>query len=262
MQLDQDYSRIAAKNEENELVRISIIVPVWNEASIIRPFLIHLRAIAPASEIIVVDGGSDDETARLSRSLADLFLTSKKGRARQMNAGAARASGGILWFVHADSIVAAGAIGEIERALCDPRNAGGSFRLRFVQPALVYRISDSLGNLAIDLFGIALGDHGIFCRRDLFEKMGGYPDVPLMEDAEFYRALRRHGRVRQLPCEIVTSPRRYESLGPYRTTSIYAFILLLYLLGLPLTRLDRIYRRMVSRKSERSDLIVQGGSRS
>lgn len=171
--------------------QVSIIVPVWNEAANIGAFLSHLRRRAPAAEIVVVDGGSDDGTARLSADLANQVLRTRRGRAHQMNAGAAAAGGPVLWFLHADSRVPAEAIGQISRALEDERLAGGCFRLRFPRRALVYRMSDSLGNFAVDLFAIALGDHGFFCRSEAFLQAGGYRDVPLMEDAEFYRALRR-----------------------------------------------------------------------
>jgi rSAM/selenodomain-associated transferase 2 len=227
---------------------LSIIVPVWREAALIRPFLAHLREQAPEAEMIVVDGGSDDGTARLCEGSADKILQTSRGRARQMNAGAERATGEVLWFLHADSRLPAGAVELMADCLRDPRLAGGCFRLRFPRPKSIYRISDSLGNVAVDLFGIALGDHGIFCRREAFLAAGPYPDLPLLEDAEFYRALRRVGRVRQLPAEIVTSPRRYEEHGPYRTTAVYLLILALYLAGVPIAFLQKIHNRFVARR--------------
>ena len=134
------------------------------------------------------------------------------------------------------------------RALHDPRLAGGCFRLRFPRPEPIYRTSDSLGNVAVDVFRIALGDHGFFCRRDAFFAAGGYPDLSLLEDAEFYRALRRVGRVRQLPAAIVTSPRRYEENGPYRTTAVYLLILALYFTRVPISFLHKIHNRFVARR--------------
>src|SRR5205814_2155864 len=102
----------------------------------------------------------------------------------------------------------------------------------------------SLGNIGVDVFGFALGDHGIFCRRDIFLKTGGFPDIPLMEDAEFYRSLGRHGRMRQLRPAIIGNQRRYEELGPYRTTFYYALILGLYLIGAKMRTLVAVYRRL------------------
>lgn len=225
---------------------LSVIVPTLNEAELIADFLVHLRATAPAAEIIVVDGGSRDQTPMLAGQQATRVLQSPPGRAKQMNAGAAVASGQILWFVHADSLVPADSPDRIAQALADPRVVGGCFRLRFPRRQWIYRISDCLGNLAVDLFQIALGDHGIFCRRADFSRVGGYPDVPLMEDAELYRRLRRDGgRMRQLPAYVVSSPRRYEQFGPLRTTATYLVILLLYLAKVPPKNLLTIYRKLI-----------------
>ena len=231
------------------MVNLSIIVPVLNEAALIRELLRQLRAQPGQNEIIVVDGGSEDDTPALCEGLADEVLTAPRGRAKQMNAGAARARGEILWFLHADTLtLPRDAPAEIARALRrDPRLVGGCFRLRLLGANPVYRVSDSLGNLGVEVFGFALGDHGIFCRREVFTRVGGYPDVPLMEDAELYRRLRRHGRMRQLSPAITVSPRRYEMLGPWRTTFIYVLILALYVLGVRPSRLATIYRRLVGR---------------
>ncbi len=226
-----------------------MIVPTLNEAALIADFLVHLRAQVPGAELIVVDGGSDDQTAFLASRHADRVLSGPRGRARQMNAGAAAASGEVLWFLHADSLVPADPHGSIARALDDPRIVGGCFRLRFPRREWVYRVSDCLGNVAVDLFRIALGDHGIFCRQAAFVRVGGYPDVPLMEDADFYRRLRRVGRVRQLPAYIVSSPRRYEQFGPVRTTAFYLLILVLYLAKLPPEVLLAVYRRLVRHRA-------------
>ena len=142
-------------------------------------------------------------------------------------------------------------LGSITRALADPQVAGGCFRLKFPRRQWIYRVSDRLGNVAVDLFQIALGDHGIFCRREAFVQAGGYPDVPLMEDAGLYRRLRRGGnRMRQLPAYIVSSPRRYEQLGPVRTTAYYLVILLLYLAKVSPENLLKVYR-MLTRAKDR-----------
>ena len=227
---------------------LSVIIPTVNEAALIADFLGDLREKMPGVELIVVDGGSEDQTAALASQQADLVLQSPRGRARQMNVGAAVASGEILWFLHADSRVPADPHGSIARLLDDPKIVGGCFRLKFPRRRWVYRVSDVLGNVAVDLFQIALGDHGIFCRRTTFARVGGYPDVPLMEDAEFYRRLRRVGRVRQLPAYVVSSPRRYEQLGPARTTAFYLLVLILYLAKVPPETLFVIYRKFIGRK--------------
>jgi rSAM/selenodomain-associated transferase 2 len=221
---------------------LSIIVPVLNEAAIVRGFLLHLRENVPDAEIIVVDGGSADQTVPLCRGLADRVLLASRGRASQMNAGAAIARGEVLWFLHADSRLPLHATARIEKVLVRSNIVGGCFRLRFPSAKLIYRVSDSLGNIGVEIFGFALGDHGIFCRRKAFERVGGYPDVPLLEDAEIYRRLRKCGRMRQLRAEIQTSPRTYEAHGPLYTTAFYFFLLVLYVVGVPIPFLHRMYQ--------------------
>jgi rSAM/selenodomain-associated transferase 2 len=222
---------------------LSIVVPARDEAPIIREFLRHLRGRIGDAELLVVDGASTDDTPALAAPWATVLATGP-GRARQMNAGAAAATGDVLWFLHADSWVPEGAAQAIRAALADPRVAGGCFRLQIPHPGLVYRLNDRLGNLGVDLFRLACGDHGLFVRRTVFEQIGGYPEVPILEDVELYRRARRLGRMRQLPQAICTSPRRWERNGPWRTTSIYMAILALYVAGVPIERLDRLYRRL------------------
>ena len=226
---------------------ISIIIPVLDEAPLIGAFLGHLRARAPRAELIVVDGGSRDGTRSIAGPLADVLIRAPRGRASQMNAGAAIATGDVLWFLHADSLLPFNVVRDIRAALNDPQTAGGCFRLRLPDRKTIYRISDSVGNLGVQVFGFALGDHGIFCRRSSFEKSGGYPDVPILEDAEIYRRLRREGPMRQLHAEIISSPRSYQKWGPYRTTAIYVLILALYVLGVPIRFLHPLYRQLGGR---------------
>ena len=222
---------------------VSIVAPVLNEAALIGPFLRHLKTLGSSIEIVVVDGGSTDGTFELARPLADRVLAAARGRAGQMNAGAEIATGEVLWFLHADLGVPANAIEQIHAVLRNDRVVGGCFRLRYPRPEWIYRVSDSLGNIGVDLFGFALGDHGIFCRRSAFVRVGGYPIVPILEDAELYRRLRTTGRMKQLREEIVSDPRTFERGGRYRTTTVYFLILLLYVAGVPISRLNRIYRR-------------------
>ncbi|MFN2623434.1 MAG: TIGR04283 family arsenosugar biosynthesis glycosyltransferase [Chthoniobacterales bacterium] len=226
-----------------ETTSVSIVVPVLNEARLIGPFLRHLKTLGSAVEIIVVDGESTDGTLKLAQPLADRVLSAPRGRAPQMNAGAEIASGEVLWFLHADLRVPANALEEIDAVLRDDRVVGGCFRLRYPRRERIYRVSDSLGNIGVDLFGFALGDHGIFCRRSAFARVGGYPILPILEDGELYLRLRTVGRMQQLSEEIVSDPRTFERGGRYRTTAVYFLILLLYVAGVPVSRLNQIYRR-------------------
>jgi len=229
-------------------MRLSLIVPVLNESRTLRQFLRHLRERAASCEIIVVDGKSDDGSLEIARELADHVIEAPRGRAVQMNAGANLASGDVFWFVHADSQIATRSLSAIARALADPKIAGGCFRLRVESPRWIYRVRDAIGNLLVDLTGIALGDRGFFCRRDIFFWIGGYPEISILEDAEFYRALKRHGGVVQLREVIRTSPRRYEALGSTITMLFYAFVMLLYAARVPIRVLERLVRAYMNKR--------------
>src|SRR5438034_4578031 len=224
-------------------MQFSIIVPVFNEAPLIRPFLQHLRERAPGAEVIVADGGSTDGTAHLAADLCDRLVQSQLSRANQMNSGADAAHGEIVWFVHADAELPLECLDEIARIMHDSKVAGGSFRIRLPR-GLVYRLTDSFAHYAGVLLRMRCGDHGIFCRRTAFREVGGFPTAPLMEDVEFFRRLRHCGRVVSTAKRIGVSPRRYETVGPTRLTFAYGWIATLYLFGVSLSMLARIYRRM------------------
>lgn len=235
-----------------EQPKISIIVPVLNEDERIGSFLEHLRERAPSAEIILVNAADSQRVSESVIALCDRVLTSRRGRAAQMNAGAGVASGDVLWFVHADCEMPRGCLEEIARTLQDREVVGGCFRIRFPRRELIYRVSDAGGNLAVELVGRCYGDHGIFCRREDFIAVGGYPEVPLLEDAEFYRLLRQRGRTQQLASKIVTSPRRYERVGAYRLTAAYLLLSTLYILRAPIPFLARIYNWLCICAGERT----------
>jgi len=222
---------------------ISIVVPVLNEAASIRPFLEHVRQQAPSAEIIVVDGGSSDGTAQVAATIANQTLTAPANRALQMNAGAAKSSGDILWFLHVDVRIPIQSVEEIDRMLTDEDVVGGFFRIRLPGSRWVYRLTDSLAHYLGLLLRMRCGDHGIFCRRTAFFEIGGFPEVPLMEDAEFFRALLRRGKVRWSNTRLTVSPRRYEQIGGFRLTFFYGLIGGLYGIGVPLPTLARLYSR-------------------
>jgi rSAM/selenodomain-associated transferase 2 len=224
-------------------VQVSIIVPVFNEAPLIRPFLEHLRERAPGAEIVVVDGASTDGTYELAAGFCDQLIRSgERSRAIQMNAGARAGGGDIFWFLHADAEVPTGCLDEIGRIMQDPKVSGGYFRIR-LPPPVVYRLTDTFAHYAGLLLRMRCGDHGIFSRHTAFIDAGGFPNVPLMEDVEFFRRLRRCGRVLHSNKRIGASPRRYETVGPLRLTFAYGSIATFYLFGASLSTLVRIYRR-------------------
>jgi rSAM/selenodomain-associated transferase 2 len=224
-------------------MEVSIIVPVLNEARLLRTFLEHLRERAPGAEIIVADGGSSDGTADLAQSSCDQLVVSERSRAVQMNAGARAALGNVLWFVHVDAEVPQGCLNEIARIMNDPNVAGGYFRIRLPRNP-VYRLTDSFAHYAGILLRMRCGDHGIFCRRTTFMETGGFPEVPLMEDVEFFRRLRRRGRVTYSHERIRVSPRRYETVGRVRVTLGYGLIAILYIFGVPMSKLASLYGRI------------------
>jgi rSAM/selenodomain-associated transferase 2 len=235
----QRQSDASAKTKLN----ISIIVPVLNEAALIGSFLRHLRQCAPSAEIIVVDGGSADATRKLAGDLCDQLIVTECGRAIQMNAGARVAHGDVFWFLHADAQVPWKSLTLIAQKLTDPAIAGGFFRIRLPRNHLVYRLTDGFAHYAGRAVRIRCADHGFFCRREAFETLEGFPEVPLMEDAEFFRAMHRCGRVCTIGDRLIVSPRRYEEIGRLRLTFFYGVIAVLYTLGVPLSFLSWVYNR-------------------
>ena len=225
-------------------MQVSIIIPVFNEAALIRPFLSNLRERTRGAEIIVVDGASSDGTERLAEGLCDRIIgAGARGRAKQMNVGAEAASGDVFWFLHADAEVPLESLNEIARIMRDPQVCGGFFRIRLPPAPAVYRLTDTFAHYAGLLLRMRCGDHGIFCRRTAFVGAGGFPDVPLMEDVEFFRRLRCCGRVVHSNKRIGASPRRYETVGPARLTFAYGLIATLYSFGVPVSKLAQIYQR-------------------
>jgi rSAM/selenodomain-associated transferase 2 len=222
---------------------ISIIVPTLNEAGLIQPFLVHLRERARGAEIIVADGGSSDGTVEVALESCDQLVASECNRAIQMNAGVRAAHGDTLWFVHVDAEVPWGCLDEIERILVDPKVAGGYFRIQLPR-GHIYRLTDCFAHYAGIALRMRCGDHGIFCRQTVFVDVGGFPEVPLMEDVEFFRLLRRRGRVICSQKRILASPRRYETVGRVRLTLGYGLIAMLYILGVPLSKLASLYGRI------------------
>jgi rSAM/selenodomain-associated transferase 2 len=224
-------------------MQVSIIIPVLNEASLIRPFLSTLRERTSGAEIIVVDGASTDGTDRIAQDLCDQMIrTEDRSRAKQMNAGVQVANGDIFWFLHADSEVPVDSLNEIARITRDPNVCGGFFRIQLPAAPAVYRLTDSFAHYAGLLLRMRCGDHGIFCRRSAFVDAGGFPDVALMEDVEFFRRLRRCGSIVHSNRRIRASARRYETVGPTRLTFAYGLIATLYAFGVPLSKLARIYQ--------------------
>lgn len=195
---------------------VSVIVPTLDEEGCIAGTLAALRTHHPA-QIIVIDGGSQDQTCEHAQA-ADLLLHGPRGRAVQMNLGAAHATADVLLFVHADCTLGVGALAEAETLLAQPGVAAGCFTMRVTAPGLLYRSIDWCASARVRLTGIAYGDQGLFVRRALFASLGGFPDVRLMEDLLFSRQLCRQGRVVVAATEVFVSPRRWQGAGLVRQT--------------------------------------------
>ena len=223
---------------------ISIILPVLNEQTSISGGLSRLQPLRQQDcELIIVDGGSRDQTMALAGPLADRVIASPKGRAAQMNAGAALAQSPLLWFLHADCLPPPDAAGIIRAALNDPARHWGRFDVRLSGCHPLLRMVETLMNLRSRLTGIATGDQGIFVRRELFERVGGYPALALMEDIALSRLLKRHGWPVCLRQRLQTSSRRWERDGILRTILLMWRLRLAYFLGVDPNHLARLYYR-------------------
>lgn len=223
---------------------LSVIIPALDEAANLERLLPDLIARCPGVEIIVVDGGSADRTAEVVRRCPGArYQTSARGRARQMNAGARAARGDVILFLHADTVLPPGAPAAVARALADAGVAGGRFDVRFATPRWPFRVIAAFMNWRSRVTRIATGDQAIFLRRAAFEALGGYPDIPLMEDIELSRRLKRLGRMACLRLRVTTSARKWERDGILRTVLLMWTLRFLYWCGMDAGRLHAWYYR-------------------
>ena len=222
-------------------MQLSIIIPARNEAAGIETLLQQLQALrACGHEVILVDGGSIDATTTLAQPLCDKVLTAPAGRARQMNAGAQVAQGEVLWFLHADSQIPADA-GRLMLDAVHDGHSWGRFDVRLSGSQRLLRTVGYLMNLRSRITGIATGDQGVFVRRDLFLDIGGFADLPLMEDIELTTRLKRQQRPACLRQQLLTSSRRWEQNGVLRTIALMWSLRLAWSLGVPVERLAVYY---------------------
>jgi len=219
---------------------VSIIIPVLNESSSIVSTLEGLYHLKGRYEVIVVDGGSEDDTVALASRHARV-VQSPRGRAVQMNHGAKEAGGEVLLFLHADTHLPSDALFCIEEALSDPGVIGGRFRVRLDLPGLAYRIVEASINMRDRLMGGFTGDQGIFIRATVFRGMGGYREIPLMEDLDLGRRMARMGKVVRLPLAVTTSARRWQKDGIVRTVLRMWLLRYSYFLGVSPETLSRFY---------------------
>lgn len=227
--------------------RLSIVIPVLDEARNLEALLPGLEVTCPGAEVVVVDGGSADGSREVvERCRWARLVASPRGRALQMNAGAAAARGEALLFLHADTRLPTGAGAAILAALDDPAIVGGRFDVGFDNPRPAFRMIAALMNLRSRLSGICTGDQAIFVRRRTFEALGGYPDIPLMEDVELTRRLKRAGRLACLGHRVTTSARKWEREGLVRTIVLMWTLRWFWFCGVAPERLHRWYYRGVA----------------
>ncbi len=227
-------------------MRFSIIMPVLNEAVVLEAQLLHLTQLLAQQrarhecELLIVDGDSADTTVTIAQQYGTV-ISAPRGRARQMNAGAAAATGDVLLFLHADTRLPLHAFDAIEQALSNPVVVGGAFRLRFDCPKMAYRLVAATTNLRSRIRGIFTGDQAYFVRASSFQMVGGYPDIALMEDLEIITRLRAVGQVVLLPAFVTTSARRHQQVGLARSVAFMWYMRTLYSLGVSPEWLQRKY---------------------
>jgi rSAM/selenodomain-associated transferase 2 len=225
---------------EGKKTRLSVVIPVLNEERTIGATLENLTSLAP-EEIIVVDGGSTDRTRdKVTRTQAALTL-SDRGRALQMNRGADLARGDVLLFLHADTRLPSTALTDITLALEDPRYVGGRFDVTLDGKSKLLRWVGVMINLRSRLTRVATGDQAIFVHRKVFEEIGGFPNFPLMEDIAFSQRLKKTGKVACLRSQVITSARRWEREGIWKTMLKMWALRLLFLGGVSPLYLKRFY---------------------
>lgn len=221
--------------------KISIIIPVLNEARVIKQTLEQLTQYSEI-EIIVVDGGSQDETVAIAQQTVKVITVMGKGRAGQMNAGANLAQSDILLFLHGDTQLPPNFIALVTQTLDQHQTIAGAFELAIDGSSRSLRWIEMLVKMRSRIFSLPYGDQGIFISKQAFIEAGGFNDLPIMEDFEFIRRIKRRGRIAIAPAAVITSDRRWQKLGVWQTTLINQMMLVGYFLGISPTKLSQFYR--------------------
>ena len=226
----------------SDLPRISIIIPTLNEGENIASCLASTRNASNA-ERIVVDGGSRDRTVEIALACGAKVLSSPVGRAKQLNVGAGAASGDLLLFLHADTHLPPGFADCMRKTIARPGVAAGAFKFHLDEISPGLRLIERIANWRSRWLQMPYGDQAIFVRSGLFREIGGFSDMPIMEDFEFIRRLQKKGRILTLPQPAITSARRWSMLGIWKTTLINELVVIAYYLGLSPSRIHRFARR-------------------
>jgi len=222
-------------------MKISVIIPTLNEESHIEKTLQSVIKQAGDYELFIVDGGSTDNTIAIAKRYTSV-IDSKRGRAIQMNAGASLCKGDILLFLHADTLLPDDAFRELRKRMRDDTVSGGSFYIAFDADNFILRGISFITRFNFRLFHF--GDQGIFVRRDVFQKLHGYKDMPIMEDYDFYKRLRKQGKVILVRKPVISSARRFIKKGVIRQLLINKFVVLAYWAGVDIQTIKRFYDDM------------------
>lgn len=219
---------------------ISVIVPTLNDQAQL-PVTLRQLADQPDIELIVVDGGSDDLSADIARQVTPYVFVSPPNRARQLNEGARHATGDILLFLHPGSFLLPGALLEIQRRMIAASAVGGAFDLHFDSPRRLFRLLERSYSRRARLWRLPRGEQGVFVWRQVFQKLGGFPDVPILEDMALARRLRNAGRLTFIREGLVASALRWNTHGALKTALVDAWLNALAAVGVPLVPLRRVY---------------------
>ena len=225
---------------------ISIIIPVLNEAKIIQATLARLTY--PEVEVIVVDGGSQDDTVAIATQTAKVITVIGRGRAEQMNAGAKIAQSDILLFLHADTQLPTNFIELVTQTLKQPNTIAGAFELKIDGAERSLRWIEQLVKMRSRFFSLPYGDQAIFIYKQAFIEVGGFANLPIMEDFEFIKRVKKQGKIAIAPGAVTTSSRRWDKLGVWQTTLINQLIIAGYYLGISPTKLGKFYRSQGRKK--------------
>ena len=237
------YRKQSTCREANQ-IKISIVMPVLNEEKTL-PGNLEILSLSNNEELIVVDGGSTDRTVSVARNFTDKVFVTKRGRGHQMNYGADRADGDILLFLHADYILPDNGFSIIREVLKDGRAAAGAFDLSIDHPKILFRLIESAANLRSRLTSIPYGDQGLFMAKKIFDLAGGFADIPLMEDIEISKRLKKIGDIVFVRPPIKTSPRRWLKEGRvYATLRNWTIAFSYVFLGISPKSLKKYYREI------------------
>lgn len=220
---------------------ISVIIPTLNEEITLEKSLISARNSRDI-EIILSDGGSQDKTCTIAKRFADKVISSPAGRGVQLNRGADASSGDILLFLHADSILPKGWDDLVRETLDDTRIAGGAFSFALSKRSIAFSFISFMANFRSRFFKLPYGDQAIFVRREIFEKLGGFREIPIMEDLELVKGIRKLGKLIVLSSPVITSSRRWDKEGWIKTMLRNQLLLFLYRLGVSPERLYWLYK--------------------